>query len=496
MNLNNKLNKLLTITVYFVMFLFLLVFFIKIHPLIIYDADDWTYIASHREFIPLWEAWNPAKLFPETLMPICGSIATFVINPIIHDYLKSITIVTSFVVSTTIILYILMFVKMITKRFHLSHNRSMLLGVLFFLFHFLLLLVGQNNNQYMFLAHNVNCYYNYLIPNLLNFIVVFYFLSREKIDFSISSLKNIKSGFLLLVLYIAIFSNLFCNIILGVFAGVELLIKFIQEIRKKGFKLFIKDYFILIVILISWVISVIFELSGGRAKLTYNASYIYGLIKCIKNLFYSLLHNINSLIFVLSIIIVIVFFILIIKDKIIKKNKKEAVLYLRFILYAFIIALYYLLICPKIGPEYILRIEDVFGLYSYCLIFIFLCLVYILKKYPRLIIVFPIIICYFAVEVNGALETFKESNSQNISPLLCEKIDIDIINQITEADVKGLSNVKVYVPKNNTSDNWPQALYLGKRISHTLFKHRIIKREIGIEIVPSNIKNIEYNINN
>ena len=489
LNSNNK--KTTVILFYAIIFIFLFIFFTNIHPLVIYDADDWTYISLHREFIPLWGAWNPSKLFPETLMPLCGSVAAFVVNPIVHNYLKSITIVTSFLVSFMITLYIYMFVKMIKVRFKLPEYKSLFLGALFFLFHFLLLVVGSENNQYMFFTHNVNCYYNYLIPNLLNFIMVFYFISKEKMDFSLSSIKDVKSGILLLLIYISIFSNLLCNIVIGVYAGVEVLIHFLEDGKKKSIIEFFKKYFILILILISWLVSVIYELSGGRAKVKYPTSVISGIYDSIRKLGYSLVYNVNRLLLITFVIIIIIFLINIFKEHIFSKNKKKAIFYLKYILYIVVITLYYILICPKIGPDYILRIEDVYGIYAYCLVFVFICLAYILKKHPKIIIIFPIVICFCAIELNGSIKTLKESNTSNISPLLCEKIDNDMIKQIKQADIDKKSKIEVHVIDNNNNDNWPQATYMGRRISHTLYKHGIIKKQIDITIVPDKEKNKE-----
>lgn len=54
---------------YLGVFGFLFVWFTQIHPLVVYDADDWTYLAYVRSATPIWGDWNPAKVFPETVMP-------------------------------------------------------------------------------------------------------------------------------------------------------------------------------------------------------------------------------------------------------------------------------------------------------------------------------------------------------------------------------------------------------------------------------------------
>ena len=55
-------------------FAFFYIWFSRIHPLVVYDGDDWSYIAFARRATPVWGAWNPAKVFPEVLMPLFSNI--------------------------------------------------------------------------------------------------------------------------------------------------------------------------------------------------------------------------------------------------------------------------------------------------------------------------------------------------------------------------------------------------------------------------------------
>lgn len=467
------------------------IFFTRVHPLIIYDADDWTYIAYYRAFIPIFGSWNPAKVLPETLMPFCGTIAVYVINPLINNYVESMMIITAFMVSIAIVIYLYTFINFIIKRYELSMTIGILIGFVFFLLHFLLFIVKDSNNDYLFLTHNVNCYYNYLIPNLLNFSLVFYFLSNDKFDFSIFFPKNLKYGVMILIIYVAIFSNLYANIILGVYAGSEILVAFINERKKIKFIDFVRKYFLLFMIIISWIISAIFELSGGRAADLHETGFINKLIESIGNLKYMLFNGVSRSLLIIFLIVIIFFCLLFFKNK--DKDKDKNV-YTKFILYIVIVTMYYLLLCAKVKPTYILSAEKIYGLYVYCLSFVFLCFAYIVKKYPKLVILFPFVICYLIVDVNGNIKNLKESNTSNISPYICEEVNKDIISQIVKADKAGLLSMKLYVPVSDRDDNWPHAFYFGERISNTLYKHGIVKNKIEIKIIPDNNKNEKYKI--
>lgn len=60
-----------------VVFLFFYVFYTRVEPIMVSDPDDWTYIGYTRVPVPLWKNWNPAKVMPETLEGILGSVAAF-----------------------------------------------------------------------------------------------------------------------------------------------------------------------------------------------------------------------------------------------------------------------------------------------------------------------------------------------------------------------------------------------------------------------------------
>ena len=58
-------------------FVFVLMFFTQIHPIIIFDTDDWCYAYIHRSALPLWKAWNPIRIFPEVFMPLVSMIGVY-----------------------------------------------------------------------------------------------------------------------------------------------------------------------------------------------------------------------------------------------------------------------------------------------------------------------------------------------------------------------------------------------------------------------------------
>ena len=74
-------------------FVFLCVFFSVVHPLQVWDGDDWLYISWRRNAYPIWKAWNPSRILPETFMSMVAGVGVYAVYPFTKDYLQSITII-------------------------------------------------------------------------------------------------------------------------------------------------------------------------------------------------------------------------------------------------------------------------------------------------------------------------------------------------------------------------------------------------------------------
>lgn len=83
-------------------FIFFLIWFSAIHPIVVFDTDDWAYSYWHREAYPIWGHWNPARVFPEVFMPIITSIGAWLIYPLSGDYCGALTLSYAVAVSAAI----------------------------------------------------------------------------------------------------------------------------------------------------------------------------------------------------------------------------------------------------------------------------------------------------------------------------------------------------------------------------------------------------------
>lgn len=471
--IKNKMNKWIINLCFIVIFIFMFLWFVIVHPLIVFDADDWTYIGSVREAIPIWGAWNPAKILPEILMPLCGSIARYCVYPIIDNYLVSITVVASFIVAVFILIYLSTFYIMLRES-GIGCNVSFLLTVLFCIFHFWILRSLDENNIYMFYCNDFTCYFNYLIPSTLNVSIVFYLNSgREK-----------NNAILIIAIYFAIFSNLASSIILASYMGITMILDYFYE-QKESLYCFIKNHVYNMTIIVIWCISAVFELSGGRADMSSKTNIVESIFLSLKN-FLGIINRLNRIFIVVAILIIIIYLVGVKRQKresLNLKIYKNIILSISLLIINFI---YILLLCAKVSYLYMTRAEYLFPFFIFGFVVVIFCLAEILNKYKRFIDFIPLCIFIIIFNINTNGHTFLESNTLNAPAKDVYSVGYEILDQIIDADKKKEKEMSLYVPKYDTEDNWPQAFYLGSRISNTLYEHGIISQRINITVVPRN----------
>lgn len=472
-------------------FIVLYIFFTKIHPLIIFDTDDWTYISSTRDAFPMIESWNPARILPEILMPLCASVATFLIYPIMGDYIMAMAYVFAFVLCLTIVIYIYMFALILEKKMNCDKDISIFVAIVFLLLHFMIFRNFPSNNVYAFYSMDVTCYFYYIIPTLLNLILIFALELYPKL-FKLNDKHIIQTGFTFLTLYLAIFSNLFSSYIIAIWAGVKMVIPFQFKNCKKGIAPlldFIKGHLLNVAIICLWLLSMLYELNGGRAHSLTQASDIFPLKKTII-LALDLCKKINILfIFLFVVLFTVQLFISHAKHV---KFKGVSVFTKQVVIFELLSIIYLIMLCAKTKSEYISRPEIILGpvavlLFVWCIV-----LVKLIISWPKMGAVLPLLCCIIFFNINVTGQTFLESNAKGIDWKVAYQVDNYIIQQIKQAEDKGKTEVQLHIPSYARDDNWPQALYAASKFSQSLYKHGIISREIQVVMIPDKKVNLKY----
>ena len=471
----NKTTKAYSIY-YLFLFLILFVFFYQVHPLIPFDTDDWMYMGLARPPYPSIYQWNPTKLFPELLQPLLGMFAAFIVTPIVGDYIGALVATHAFVVSLFITVYFYSIQKVLNLRFRISPLSGFSIITIVLLLHFIALKTRSFNNDHLFFSEDVNCYYNYIVPNLLCACLVMWLICHD--THTIKSYRTL--GVLYYLTFLALFSNLYSSVILVAYVGANLIFDLYGSDKKeKGWlmKFILRNTFFLSIILI-WLAVQLFEVNGVRANAYGYIELPFGqsLNKTFFYLFRRLRINGWFLLFTFTIFVsakIYHFF----------KNKRN-ILYLGrlhgiLILAMFLAITYLLLLSSRVFPNYMIKSDVLLSYLFFFLLLIALCMGYLCFKLSFFKLLFPFIIFFFFFQINIKENTFKDVQFFHGTDIqTCRTIDNEIINQVKTADYLGNDTVTIMVHNYNEFTNWPMKMDDAQYIGITLHKHGVIKRNI------------------
>ena len=466
------------------------IFFSQVHPIVLFDNDDWSVISDARVGLPKWGGWNPIKVLPETFFPICGYFAAYVVTPIVGDYLTAFTLAAALIVSLFITAYVSLFIMFAEKVLHLDKLSTNFFGIIFLLLHFAIFLKHDTqDNLYLFHTTDADCYFNYILPNLLNASLV---LFSTRIDVTKDFFKQVTSSaaILFFALYLAIFSNVFSSCILAIFIFVELMSR--VELKKFNLKKFFMANKTFFVFLTFWLVSLLFEANGGRAKLIAHEENYFLLVSetasmTVQSLFFD---NHGSALMIFS--TVTIFFILAKRTDDDAKNLWRIIK--KFLLCLPLWMAYIIPVAAKADITYALRPDVQFGFFFFLFIIFFATLSFWIKKFPRAAFVVPVVCFALFTWIFSGKRTLCPSTFDHVPEKICVEVSRHLIEQIVSADRAGLKRVTITVPKGDDVDNWPHPLYMGENISRTLHAHGIISRRLEVKILPDVTLNERFNL--
>ncbi len=460
---------------YCVLFIIFFVFFSQVHPLLPFDTDDWKYVGFTRPPYPTLSTWNPTKILPECLQALTGLIAAYFVTPIINDYLTALIYSHAFVISIFIIGYFFSIQKLLVWKYRINSLSGYCIITILVLLHFIVLKTRPTNNDHLFYSSDVNCYYNYIVPNMLCASLAMYLMRHEiKVSMCIS-----KFSIILFLTFLALFSNLYSTIILIAYIGAKLLLDLYKYDKRQSNWLnsYIKKNIFSLLVIAIWLIVQFLEAKGSRANaygsmlLPFNES----LTTAVK-LFISTHYNKWFLFFSIAIILCAkTYSFFNEKHQLFHIGKTSQIIFL-----ALLFSIVYLIILSsQVYPQYLLRSEVMFSYFFYYFLLVALCLGYLTSKLNYIKILYPFFIFFFFFLLNSSDNTFVDVQYPYGTELkTCEAIDRDIINQVKTAELLGKDTVTIYVHSYNENSNWPLILHQGKYFGMTLYKHGIIHHKI------------------
>jgi hypothetical protein len=205
-----------------VLFLLVYRYYAVVDPLLLRWPDDWQYFGIFAsQPIPRIGWWNVTRLLPEHLMPTTGYLSAFLIYPLVGDYFDAASISLAIVVALFIVALFLVFYRLFAAP--CKNNRlALFVAVMTIAMCFAVFKDNPTDNVHMFFTGIYSEYFYYVLPNILNSIIVLALMRQLVLEdhLSLWPLKEngFSKGWLLVGIYFCIFSMLFSAAILLIFA--------------------------------------------------------------------------------------------------------------------------------------------------------------------------------------------------------------------------------------------------------------------------------------
>jgi hypothetical protein len=464
-----------TISFHFILFVLLMSFFIKLCPLIVYDTDDWMNLGQFRLPIPLIGSWNPTRILNEEIMPLGGFLAARVFYPITGDIVHAITISSALILSIFIIGMLFAYGSFIRERLDVSQTFVILSEIVLFLSCFLIFRNKATSN-YMFHASDLTCVYCYVVPGLLNAIVVLIMMAHK--DFGMYYAKAsvfMKVGFGVLV-YFAIFSNLFHSAITASFCG-TVIIKGLIFDKKEC----IRKNLPYIVIILMWFICLAIERTGRRAG---RFEGEFDIVASGRQLD-AVIHAISTPYRVVIFAGFVGFIYLVIA-----KHKITTVL-VEIIVAEFFLTAFLLLLNSV--TKYMSRIEASWGIWFLLILFITISITAVLLQYDKARILWPILVFVMLVFVYLPDGKYKTSNDKNNNYSECYVTSAYLSESIIDAALDGKRELLLPIPESRGDDELLFVEGVGDIISRTLYYHGVIPHIVDVtEEVDSTLNEVYH----
>ncbi|MCQ2517771.1 MAG: hypothetical protein MJ119_03330 [Lachnospiraceae bacterium] len=481
-------------------FVALCFFFMYAHPMYIYDTDDWMYAARSRLGIPIPGYWNPTRVLPEVLMPLAAEMGIGLIMPFTGDYFGSIEIACALFLCIPATIYIVMLANFAKREFKLGNAVASGIMVFAAILQFMPFYTEYFKHAHMFYANNVTCVFFYVISGIVNAILMFILWKNEHIKWSDKE-HLIRHGLLILLIFLALNSNLFQSIVSMAFVGcilTERLCGALFKDRETKLILRVKDFvktnLDYLAMLVCWFGVLSLEGTGGRAEL--GKENLFAEIPQTLKFFKQACRHMHVFFLAAvagSIVFALVVYIL---TRTVKKENsdKEKTFMKNFLRQIFCLVLtfvFIILLCAKVNPGYIKLTSVLWGIVFYVMLIMMNCIGYCLSKIPYLAFAIPLILFVLCSEFVVTRDDYGDIYDW---PETIKQIDEDILSQVLDAYERGEKEIVVHVPDCG-APYWPFDTVGsgGEKIATTLYRHGFTDEILKITLVPDTAINEKYN---
>ena len=472
---NNKISS-----IYFLLvFLFFLLFYCVSHPPIITTSDDWHFMASTRDAIPLSTVHNPTRVMVEVFAPYAGMVSVSILKPLGVDFVSSLAYGTAFILACFIVLYLWCFYQLIKDKYQIDDTTTLCITSFFLLFHFLAFRRYPNNNPYLFGSFDLCCYYYYTIPILLISSLVMYCIRTNLLE-KLGNNNSWKIGLFLVLVYLVILSNLYSSIIWIAYITVRLL--FVLFKRKGSVIEVLGQNKLTIVSLMLYAVVLLFEAFGHNAQQLTEGENFWPELRHTLGCYWSILHRMNKWFMCFCFLVFIYSLYLYRKNR--EKNDLKTEFIAKLIFFVAnltIINLFYILVSAKAVPEYVVWQDRLLAEVFWGFLGVSFCMAYCLKTNPQVKRVVPFIFLLLLGNTNTTGKTFNdvymfETVAENSKKLV----------EIAEtADHNNIDTIDIFIPYNGKAPehfNWPYTIHYGSEIAETFQKFNVTKRLLIIRL--------------
>lgn len=474
---NNKITNLY----FFLVFLFFLMFYGVSHPPIITTSDDWHFMATTRDAIPLASVHNPTRVMTEVFAPWAGMISVSILKPFGVDFVSSLAYGTSFILACFIVLYAWCFYRLFREKLQIGKTTTLCLTTFFLLFHFLAFRRYPNNNPYLFGSFDLCCYYYYTIPILLISSLVMYCIRTNLLD-NISKMNSWQKGLFFTLVYLVLVSNLYSSIIWIAFISVRLLF-FLFKQKEDILKVFSQNK-VSVASILFFAIVLLYEALGDNAQQLSAGENYWSELHHTLGCYWSILHRMNK--WFMSFCFLVFFYSLYVYRKNKGNNNNDTKCSLKGLILFFlgnfiIINIFYILISAKAVPEYVVWQDRLLAEIFWGFLGISFCMAYCLKANPQVKTVVPFIFLLLLGDTNTTGKTFNDVFMYDTVAENSKKLEEIAV----WADRNNVDTIDVYIPYNGkeaSNFNWPYTIHYGSEIAEAFQKFNVTKRLLTIRL--------------
>ena len=464
-------------------FLFMLLFFVYAHPIVLYDSTDWQYTVFTRSLpLPLWGAATPSCVFPELFMPLCCTLGQLLFYPLTQDFLQAVSVMFALVISLFVTAYGMLFCLFLERRMKISRATALWIGTWFLLFHFLAFRAADTENEHLFFASDAADLFFYTIPTLLNFCLIFLLECYPQL-LSIGSKHRLRKLFLLVVLYFAIFPHVFSSCLLAVWAAGSLVRSLAGYMTEKKQTADSSPFSLLrgnlwqLGIVAAWLISLVFQFSSNQTRDSVSGAFGHNFLTAL-HLLRILPFRMNSF-FLKLVAITVLLFLLRAAHCLRRKQTMPEFAFLGFAAANFIfVTLFLAWLCAMSNPLYMDYAQVLLAPMGWALASGCTFLACFVDRHPLSRIIVPLITALIFFSINTGYVTFKDSNRDNLNWQICRAVSTQIVEQYKSADADGLTFLTLRMPTQFPCESFPT-----DAVSDAMYQYGITSRYIPSRMV-------------